>query len=118
MTLFSPLLSGFAHLIEKENGRTVPLSQEKEGAEKKVVKTFPSKNSSRCVYIKLFEICTKNTSSKLGDRENCKCFPQTHTQTPHGRFFPHLIKIVIISAAGALQFVIENYNSKSPRYFP
>lgn len=88
--------------------------------QKSVVKMFPRKNSSRCVYVKLFEIRTKNTSSKLGDGEYCECFPQahhTHTNT-HGRFFAHLIQPVIISAAGALQFVIENYNSKSPRYFP
>lgn len=50
--LFSILLAVFAHLIENESGQTVPLSQEGEEAGGKVVKTLPSKNSSRCIYVK------------------------------------------------------------------
>lgn len=86
-----------------------------------VVKTFPSKNSSRFVYVNLFEICTKNTSSKLGDGENCKCFPQTHTHKhPMAGSFPTSFKPLLLvrqePCSLLLKIIIANNRDIFPDY--
>lgn len=89
----------------------------------KVVKTFPSKNSSRCVYANLFGTCAKNTPLKLGAKENSKLFIHTHTQTQNTpsqvlllTSFTQLLLVQQEPRSLLLKIIIANHRDIFPDY--